>query len=115
MGKLGAALILLVFVVGSGCGGNSTSPTMSQADCTAFIETSYCPMVVTCFTQQMQPIDQATCVMDAQQGLDCKKAIGENGDPATCKNDIAAATCDTFGPTGIVLPVSCRGLFQLSP
>ena len=113
MGKLGTALILLFAVGGAGCGGGSTSQTTSQADCQAFIETSYCPKVVTCFGGQ---IDQTGCVSAAQSGLDCSKAVGENGAPATCMNDISAATCDIFAPNNtIMLPVSCRGLFQLSP
>jgi len=112
MGKSGAGLLVLFAAFGSGCG-SGTSETMSQADCHAFIETSYCPKVVTCFSGQ---IDQAGCVSAAQAGLDCSKAVGENGDPALCMNELAAATCDTFAANNVItLPQSCRGLFQLGP
>ena len=108
MGKLGAALLVLLFV---GCGGSSGSTT--QADCRAFIEMSYCPKVVTCYAGQ---IDQTTCVSAAQQGLDCSKAVSENADPAVCMTDLANASCDSFVVgTSIVLPGSCFGLFQLTP
>jgi hypothetical protein len=112
MGKLGAALLMVLFAgFGVGCGGSSQ--TASQADCHTFIETSYCPKVVTCYMGQ---IDQAGCVSAAQTGLNCSKVTGENADPAVCMTDISNATCDTFVMgTTIVLPASCHGLFQLSP
>jgi hypothetical protein len=111
MGKLGTALLILFAVVGPGCGGNNQSE--SQADCHTFIETSYCPKVVACYTGQ---IDQSGCVSVALMGLDCSKVIGENADPKTCMDDISSATCGEFAVNGtsIVLPTSCHGLFQLS-
>jgi hypothetical protein len=130
MGKLGSALLLL-FAFGPGCGGGG--PTMPQAACLTFIEMAYCPKVVACSAQQSDggqsdgaqsdggqssggPIDQAECMMQASMGLNCSKAVGENGDPALCMRELAAAACDTFTTVNIyTLPQSCRGLFQLSP
>jgi hypothetical protein len=112
MGKLGAALLILFAVVGPGCGGNNQSE--SQADCHTFIETSYCPKVVACYTTS--PIDQSGCVSTSLMGLDCSKVIGENAAPKTCMDDISGGTCADFVVNGIsiVLPTSCHGLFQLS-
>ena len=113
MGKLGAALLILFAVVGPGCGGNNQSE--SQADCHTFIETSYCPKVVACYTTGQ--IDQSGCVSTSLMGLDCSKVIGENADPKTCMDDISGGTCADFvvnNGTSIVLPTSCHGLFQLS-
>jgi len=115
MGKFGAGswvfAVIVAVLAGGGCGG--TSESTSQADCHAFIETGYCPKVVSCYMGQ---IDQAGCMSVAQMGLDCSKVTGENADPATCMTDLSAATCDTFVVgTSIVLPASCHGLFQLSP
>jgi hypothetical protein len=111
MGKLGAALLILFAVAGPGCGGNNEAT--SQTDCHTFIETSYCPKVVTCFMGQT---DQSGCVTTAQMGLDCSKVIGENADPKTCMDDISNTACTDFTVNGttIVLPASCHGLFQLS-
>ncbi len=109
MGKLGAALLVLFAL---GCG-SSDSETAAQADCNSFIETSYCPKVVTCYAGQ---VDQAGCVSAAQMGLNCAKAVGENADPAVCRTDLAATSCDAFVVAGtIMIPASCHGLFQLSP
>src|SRR4051812_37969728 len=92
MGKFAAALLILLAVVGPGCGGNNQSE--SQADCHTFIETSYCPKVVACYTGQ---IDQSGCVSVALMGLDCAKVIGENAEPKTCMDDISSATCRLRG------------------
>jgi len=96
-----------------GCGGSDgVSPAQAREHCNTFIESFYCPKLVTCFGGTL---DQPTCVAAAQTGIDCTRVMGEKGDFATCTSQLDASPCTVvLDSAGTVhLPASCSGIFLI--
>jgi hypothetical protein len=105
-----AASVVLGLLAGCGSG---SGQTQVQLDCNTFVNSYYCPKVVTC--EPPGTVTQAECVSAVNSALDCSTVRAENGQFVTCKSDITAQDCSAFLSTdgSIHLPASCAGVFLM--